>query len=207
MLMSNELPDRQQRFVDEYLLDLNATRAAIRAGYSPKTAAQYGHQLLQKTSVRAAIARATAARSERTRIGADAVVQELARLGFSDLGMFLAFDETGVTLKSSDRVDTRCLKKLKEKRDEDGAATIQLEVHDKVAALKLLGEHLGIFRARRAAVEGDEDHPGGIAVGLTDEERGIRIATLLEAAGARRAGRGRSPSSGRPQRRDRPLTG
>ena len=49
------LIDKQQRFVDEYLIDLNATQAAIRAGYSEKTAEQQGYQLLQKTSVLKAI--------------------------------------------------------------------------------------------------------------------------------------------------------
>ena len=50
------LTAKQERFVAEYLIDLNATQAAIRAGYSEKTADQYGHQLLKKTSVAAAIA-------------------------------------------------------------------------------------------------------------------------------------------------------
>ncbi len=72
-----ELTPKQERFVDEYLVDLNATQAAIRAGYSKKTAEQQGYQLLQKTSVLAAIQEAKSKRSERTEITQDWVLQTL----------------------------------------------------------------------------------------------------------------------------------
>ena len=72
-----DLTDKQKRFVEEYLVDLNATQAAIRAGYSAKTAEQQGHQLLQKTSVSAAIEAAKAARSERTEVTQDYVLRSI----------------------------------------------------------------------------------------------------------------------------------
>jgi len=65
------LTDQQQRFVEEYLIDLNATQAAIRAGYSEKTADSIGLQLLRKTQVAEAIADAKAERSEQTQIDAE----------------------------------------------------------------------------------------------------------------------------------------
>ena len=68
---------KQRRFVDEYLIDGNATRAATAAGYSSKTAEQYGHQLLKKPSVKAAIAEAELKRQKRTQINQDWVIQEL----------------------------------------------------------------------------------------------------------------------------------
>ena len=68
------LTAKQSRFVEEYLVDLNATQAAARAGYSAKTAEQQGYQLLQKTSVQQAIAEAMSKRSERTEITADQVL-------------------------------------------------------------------------------------------------------------------------------------
>lgn len=71
------LTPKQARFVEEYLVDLNATEAAKRAGYSEKTAEQQGHQLLQKTSVREAIDAARAKRSERTQIDAAWVLERL----------------------------------------------------------------------------------------------------------------------------------
>lgn len=71
------LNEKQQRFVDEYLVDLNATQAAIRAGYSKKTAYQQGHELLKHPEVEQAISAAKAERAERTEITKDMVVQEL----------------------------------------------------------------------------------------------------------------------------------
>jgi phage terminase small subunit len=69
---------KQERFVAEYLIDGNATQSAKRAGYSEKTAEQQGHQLLKKTSVSAAIAKAQGERTERTNIDIDYVIQRLA---------------------------------------------------------------------------------------------------------------------------------
>ncbi len=66
---------RQARFVDEYLIDLNATQAAIRAGYSAKNADKIGPELLGKSRVSAAIAEAQAKRSERVSVSQDDVVR------------------------------------------------------------------------------------------------------------------------------------
>ena len=78
------LNDKQQRFVDEYLKDLNATQAAIRAGYSAKTAYAIAEKLLRKVEIQQAVQDAKKARSERTEITQDRVLQELARLAFFD---------------------------------------------------------------------------------------------------------------------------
>lgn len=72
-----KLTPKQQRFVDEYLIDLNATQAAIRAGYSPKTAEQQGFQLLKKTSVSEAIEQAQQERQKRTLVTQDDVIRGL----------------------------------------------------------------------------------------------------------------------------------
>jgi len=79
------LTDKQQRFVKEYLVDLNATQAAIRAGYSQKTAGSIGEENLRKPEIAAAIQEAMEARSRRTEITADRVLQELAKIGFADI--------------------------------------------------------------------------------------------------------------------------
>lgn len=80
-----KLTAKQQRFVAEYLIDLNATQAAIRAGYSEKTALQQGPRLLGNVGVAAAIAAAKRERSERTEIDADWVLKRLARDATADL--------------------------------------------------------------------------------------------------------------------------
>lgn len=72
----------RERFVDEYLVDLNATQAAIRAGYSPKTAYSMGQRLLKDVEVQAAVQEARARREKRTEITQDRVVQEIADNAF-----------------------------------------------------------------------------------------------------------------------------
>ena len=84
---------KQQRFVSEYLVDLNATQAAKRAGYSPRTANEQGARLLANVSVRSAIAEAKASRAERTQIDADWVLRRLATEVNADLADL--YDENG----------------------------------------------------------------------------------------------------------------
>jgi phage terminase small subunit len=84
---------KQEAFVREYLIDLNATQAAIRAGYSEKTANEQGSRLLADVSVRSAIEAAKAARSERTEINADWVLRTLAEEKTADLADL--YDEHG----------------------------------------------------------------------------------------------------------------
>ena len=74
------LTPKQQQFCREYLIDMNATAAANRAGYSPNTAMEQGHQLLQKTSVKAEIQRRIDERAERVEVDADYVVTELRKV-------------------------------------------------------------------------------------------------------------------------------
>lgn len=84
-MLTMSLTPKQQRFVEEYLIDLNATQAAIRAGYSAKTAKQQGQRLLTNVDVSQAVAEAQAKLSERTEITQDMVLRELAKIGFSDI--------------------------------------------------------------------------------------------------------------------------
>ena len=79
------MTEKQQRFVDEYLIDLNATQAAIRAGYSVKTANEQGAQNLAKVSIQQAIAEQMADRSRRTGVNQDRIVLELARIAFAKI--------------------------------------------------------------------------------------------------------------------------
>jgi phage terminase small subunit len=81
--MPASLTPRQQRFAEEYIVDCNATQAAIRAGYSPVGAEQYGHILLEKTQVSAAIQLALHEKAERTQITGDMVLYKLWQLGNS----------------------------------------------------------------------------------------------------------------------------
>ena len=92
---SISLTPKQARFVEEYLVDLNATQAAIRAGYSERSARKQGHDNLKNPRIEAAITAAQAARSERTQITADQVVSELGMLAFSNMLDYMTVDDDG----------------------------------------------------------------------------------------------------------------
>jgi phage terminase small subunit len=91
-----KLTAKQQRFVEEYLIDLNATQAAIRAGYSAKNAGKIGPELLGKTRVQEAIKAAMDKRSERTEITQNMVLGQLAKIAFSDITDFVKFGQKEV---------------------------------------------------------------------------------------------------------------
>lgn len=93
MITTQELTDRQARFCEEYLIDLNATQAAIRAGYSEKTANEQGAQLLAKLSIQNRIAELKAERAKRTEITQDSVIQELAEVARAEVKGVRAVDK------------------------------------------------------------------------------------------------------------------
>ena len=156
------LTPKQQRFVEEYLVDLNATQAAIRAGYSAQTAAEQASRLLTNINVAGAVAEAQADRSERTQITADNVLKELALIGFEDMGDYAQWGPDGVTLLESSDVNTRPVAEVKETHSKYGTS-VSFKLHDKVGALEKLGKHLGIFVDRS-----DVHHSGGVSVGLRE---------------------------------------
>lgn len=157
---------KQEAFVSEYLIDLNATQAAIRAGYSAATAYSQGQRLLKDVEISAAIEKAMAERSMRTNITQDQVVRELARIGFVDIRKVVTWtngatgfdedeaEETGevrisvanfVMLTPSDEIDAETAAAISEiSQTKDGALKVKL--HDKRAALVDLGRHLGMFK-------------------------------------------------------------
>ncbi len=83
-MSKTKLTDKQKTFCKEYIIDFNATRAAKSAGYSEKTAGRIGGENVQKLEIQNEIARLMKKRNERTEVTADAVVKELAKIGFSD---------------------------------------------------------------------------------------------------------------------------
>jgi phage terminase small subunit len=144
---AKELTAKQKRFVEEYLVDLNATQAAMRAGYSAKNADKIGSQQLGKTRVRESIDKALNARSKRTEITANMVIAELARVGFSNMVNYAQWNEHGVTLHDSEKLTddaARCVSEVSQTFTAEGG-TVKFKLHDKVAALEKLGRHFGIF--------------------------------------------------------------
>lgn len=144
-----KLTDKQQRFVEEYLIDLNATQAAIRAGYSEKTAHSIGHENLNKPEIQEAIQIAMDERSKRTEITQDMVLAELAKIGFSNISNYLRFNATGVEMFDSDAMKPEalaCISEVAETVTSVGS-TVKFKLHSKVPALEKIGQHLGMFKS------------------------------------------------------------
>lgn len=138
---------KQERFVQEYLIDLNATQAAIRAGYSPKTAQEQSARLLSKVMIQAAISKAQAERSRRTGNNQDRVIRELAKVAFLNPVDVIDMDDATIQGEAN-RDDTACIASVKVKTipTDDGPITErEVKTYDKLKALELLGKHLGMF--------------------------------------------------------------
>ena len=152
-----KLTEKQKRFVQEYLVDLNATAAARRAGYSAKTADRIGPELLGKTCVSAAIEKAMKERSARTEITQDRVLQELAAIGFAkgtDYANIVAgcvvVNDTG-SLTEQQKAAIIGIKQTKE--------GVEIKLASKERALELLAKHLGLLAERMGYEEEVEDDP------------------------------------------------
>ncbi len=148
------LTHRQERFIEEYLLDLNATRAAIRAGYSPRSAAACGWTLLQKPAIQDGIERAMEERRMRVSVDQDRVIEELAAVAFGNLTDFVRVerDDEGqmcLRLTPTEQVEKRlrpALADIRLKDGRDGKMEFSARTHDKMRALELLGRHLGVWK-------------------------------------------------------------
>lgn len=143
------LTPKQARFVEEYLTDLNATQAAIRAGYSQKMAGRIGFQLLEKTGIQTAIQASQLERSARTGITADRVVQEIARVAFSSLRDVMAWGPTGASVLPDDEITPDAAAAIAEITETN--AVIKIKLHNKVAALEKLAKHVGLYNDRATA--------------------------------------------------------
>ena len=138
-----KLTDKQTAFVREYLVDLNATQAAIRAGYSERTASRIGPQLLGKTCVREAIEKAQAKRARRVEVTQDYVLSNLVEVVERTMQRAPVLDRKGEQVT-----------------DEEGRAVWTFDAKGANRALELLGKHLGIFTDKvRAEVSGPDGGP------------------------------------------------
>lgn len=171
-----DLTPRQQRFVDEYLIDLNATQAATRAGYSAKTAASQGERLLRNVDVAAAIAAAKKARAERTEVDADYVLKRMIEIDQMDVLDIMDDDMTIKPVSEWPKVWRQYLSGFDlaemfegrgEQREMIGILR-KIKWPDKVKNLELLGRHFGMFKDK---VEHSGPNGGPVqAVTMTPEQ-------------------------------------
>ncbi|MGR2681553.1 terminase small subunit [Chromobacterium haemolyticum] len=216
------LTDRQRRFVVEYLIDLNATQAAIRSGYSQKTARQIGDRLLSNVDVKAAVQEAQQARTKRTEITADKVLDRLWQIATADPNDLVQYrrdncrhcwgaghqyqwteaeferaqreaEEKGNDPPAADGgfgfistrepnpecpecsgegrgkifvSDTRRVKgaaRLLYAGVKQGKEGLELKMHDQLAALNKVAEHIGLFRDSAAMRRAEEMHRAELA--------------------------------------------
>lgn len=146
------LTKKQKLFVEEYLIDLNATQAAIRAGYSEKTAHDIGSENLRKPNVQSEIEKRMKARGQRTEITQDRVLQELAKIGFSDVTDFVTIEDQMVKVKSTAEMPADKMGAIAGIKE--GANGIEIKLNDKGKALELIGRHLGMWKDK-AEITGD----------------------------------------------------
>ncbi len=132
---------RHQLFALEYLKDLNGKQAAIRAGYSPHTAKEQAVRLLGVQAIQEAICKAKEDRNYRLNISNDMVVNELIKIGFSNIADFIErFDGSTFQLKNSEDIAPEALAAIKRLEvSKDGL--IRITLHDKISALLKLYEH------------------------------------------------------------------
>ena len=152
------ITEKQKRFADEYLIDLNATQAAIRAGYSKKTAEQIGYKLVQNSSVSKYIQERQKKLQEKTGITQERVLEELAKIGFASITDYLEYRTVQrvidykdgepvidwamiVNALDSSGVDGSPIQEVSVARD----GTFKFKMYSKLDALEKIMRHLGMF--------------------------------------------------------------
>ena len=158
-----KLTEKQKRFVAEYLVDLNATQAAIRAGYSPKTANRIGSQNLSKVDVQTEIEKRRATLRNKLEITQEKVIEELAAVAFANGADFAQVTKTGL------------VRSIKE-----GANGTEIKTYDKVRALELLGKHLGVFDSNNGAAAEQENNIFDVIDQSTREELDTSAISEIE---------------------------
>lgn len=151
-----KLTPKQKKFIEEYLIDLNGTQAAIRAGYSEKTACAIGYENLRKPEIAAEVAKRQQKLADANEVTQQKVIDELAKLGFSNMQDFIRvtsdgdpyFDLSELTRAQAAALAEVTVEDFKDGRGRDArdVRRIKFRLADKRAALVDLGKHLGMFK-------------------------------------------------------------
>jgi phage terminase small subunit len=164
-----KITEKQKRFAQEYLVDLNATAAAIRAGYSPKTATEQGSRLLTNVKVQEEIQRRQVKLQNKLEITQERVIEELAAIAFANGTDFVTVTDTGLLdIKPTHKVPKEKLPAIAGlKYNQMG---VEIKLHDKVRALELLGKHLGVFDSNNGGLAAEENNIFDVIDQSTKEE-------------------------------------
>lgn len=143
-----EISRKQDKFCREYMIDMNGTQAAIRAGYSKKTANEQAAQLLAKLSIQKIVMELQSDLAKKTDLTAQMVIDELRKVGFANIKDYLDKDNDVMALVDLDAKETAAVSSIKIVEQTFGEVTTKstsFKLHDKISALEKLGRHLGIF--------------------------------------------------------------
>lgn len=142
------LSEKRLAFCREYVEDYNATAAAIRAGYSPKTAGSQAEQLMKTECVRAEIDRLKAEKGRRTGVTKERIMEELAKMAFVNHQDVAGKD--GQLKKGIQRADSAAIKKIRTRYLPDGSMEQEVELYDKTKALDILNKMVGAYEGKQA---------------------------------------------------------
>lgn len=162
--MGNLTP-KQERFVQEYIVDLNASAACLRAGYRSKNPDVDGYNLLVKPSISSAIQTHIKEREKRTEVTADMVVQQLYKIAYCDITRFVTWGADGIDIKPSGEVDGTIIAEVSDDITDYGShkrTKKKLKLPDRMKALELLGRHTGAF-------DNDITVKGNLGVTIVDD--------------------------------------
>lgn len=149
--MDKTLSDKQKAFVAEYLIDLNATAAAIRAGYSKRSAEVTANRLLRNAKIAREIERKAKDREKRTQITQDRVLEELAAISFVNASDFAEVIGGKVFIKDTADIPKAKLPAISSiKQTQNG---VEIKLYDKTKSLELIGKHLGMFNGGETNIE------------------------------------------------------
>lgn len=148
------LNEKQARFCEEYIIDLNATKAAIRAGYSKKTAYSIGQENLKKPEIQEFLTQLRKTVSDKNGDLAQKVINELVKVGFSNVQDYITDGNIIEDLSQIDKTQAAAVSSIKKSvttfgTEENGGTkeVVEFKLWDKISALEKLGRHLGIFEA------------------------------------------------------------
>jgi len=163
--VGKQLNAKDKVFVDEYLVTLSPAVAALKAGYSKTMADSKAYQWVRdgknnpKPHIWAAIKKKMAERSDRTKITADKILEELAKIGTTNLTDLIEYDEKGIVKVKASKdltpAQAACISEVTQHGDVKGSVTFRFKTYDKLRALELAGKHVGVQAFKdRIEVEG-----------------------------------------------------
>lgn len=146
------LNPKQLRFCEEYVIDLNATQAAIRSGYSQKAAKEVASRMLTNANIKAKIKELQSEIGKRLEITADMVVREFAKIGFSNIQDYIESGNSTLDISKIQRDKAASISALKVITSTHGTGKdkvvekqVEFKLHDKISALEKIGKHIGFF--------------------------------------------------------------